>query len=64
MANNKILVENFKGNKLVVQPSMIPQGFRYIKEYKEPTNQNKLKVGAKNAQGRSKEDTPNQNNEA
>lgn len=64
MANNKLLVGDFKGNKLVMQPTTIPKGFNYIKEYKEPTEQIKSKVGANNEQGRSKKDTPNQNNEA
>lgn len=35
MAKNKIIVADSKRNKRIVQPSMIPAGFRYVKDYKE-----------------------------
>jgi len=33
---NKILVKDAKGNKRIVQPSMIPEGFIYVEDYKAP----------------------------
>jgi len=33
---NKILVEDAKGNKRIVQPFMIPDGFIYVENYKAP----------------------------
>ncbi|WP_164670963.1 hypothetical protein [Virgibacillus doumboii] len=35
MAKNKIVVQRGK-EKRVVQPSMVPEGFRYVEDYKEP----------------------------
>ena len=34
---NKILVEDAKGNKRIVQPFMIPDGFIYVEDYKVPS---------------------------
>jgi hypothetical protein len=36
----KILVQNHKGDKLVVQEALIPTGFRYVEDY-NPKNKKK-----------------------
>ncbi len=34
---NKILVKDAKGNKRIVQASMVPEGFIYVEDYKVPS---------------------------
>jgi len=36
MATNKIVVQDKNKNKRIVQRTMIPQGYFYVKDYKEP----------------------------
>ena len=42
----RIVVQDKDKNKRIVQPSMIPTGFKYVEDYKEPKKaQNKPKAG-------------------
>lgn len=36
MAKNKIVVQDSKGNRLVVQPSQVPTGYNFVEDYKAP----------------------------
>lgn len=46
MAKNKVVVQDSKGNRLVVQPSQIPQGYNFVEEYEEPR---KVSIKPKNS---------------
>ncbi|MCJ0932927.1 HeH/LEM domain-containing protein [Virgibacillus halodenitrificans] len=35
MTNKKIVVADGKGNKRIVQPMIIPSGFKYVEDYTE-----------------------------
>lgn len=44
---NKILVKDAKGNKRIVQASMVPVGFTYVEDYKAPRKAQEKKVTPK-----------------
>jgi len=50
MTLKRIIVENHKKERMIVQPSMIPPGFKYVEDYKEPKKTNKSKKETENIQ--------------